>query len=145
MIKQFEKLRTQEQELLMQAPALISVLASCSLNEIDPARKAAAVKLAHLRTYQAFPELLPYFAEVEKRFNEQFEDAARKYAPFDEPQRNALKRELDKVNVIIGKLDEKYAGTLYKSLDKYAKFVAKATHSVFEDFVFPIPVRGLTD
>src|ERR1051325_3905957 len=130
MIKQFENLTDQEQELLLKAPALVSVLASCSFNEINATRKAAAIKLAHLRTYKAFHVLLPYFAEVEKRFKEQFEEAAQKYFPFDANKRDSLKRELEQVNRVIGKLDEDYARTLHKSLDKYARHVKQADHSV---------------
>lgn len=145
MIKEFENLTNEEQALLLKAPALVSVLASCTLNEINPARKAAAIELSHLRTYKAFPELLLYYAEVEKRFQEQFEDAAKKYFPFDVQQRDALKKELDKANHVIGKLDKDFARLLHKSLDKYARHVKHADHSVFEDFVFPFPVPGLTE
>ena len=143
MIKEFENLTKEEQDLLLQAPALVSVLASCTGNEMNEASKADAVKLAHLRSYKAFPELLSYYEEVEKTFVKDFEAAAKKYYPFDKENRQALKKELERVNQIISKLETHYAKLLHKSLDKYALHVKKAAHSVFEDFVFPFPVKGM--
>lgn len=145
MIAQFENLTNQEQELLLKAPALVSVLASCSLNEVNAARKAAALKLAHLRTYKAYPEMLTFYADAENRFETEFEAAVKAYMPFNEAKRGALKKALDDIHHIILKLESSYAQLLLKSLNRYAAHVKKADHSVFEDFVFPFLVPGLTD
>ena len=145
MIKQFEHLADKERELLYRAPVLVSVLASCSDHEVNETRKADAIKLAHLKTFTASPLLLPYYTEVEKSFPEQFEAEIKKYFPFDEAKRIALKEEIDKVNVLIGKLEQGYAEALRKSLEKYSTHVKKATHSVFQDFLFPLPISGLSD
>ena len=144
MIKQFEKLTTDERSLLYKAPVLVSVLVSCSFNEVNKNQEADAIKLAHLKTFTAIPLLLPYYGEVEKTFKEQFETAIKKYFPFDEAKRNELKGEIDKVNLVIGKLDNEYALALHKSLEGYANHVKKAAHSIFQDFIFPMPIPGLS-
>ena len=46
MIKQFEKLTQDEQDLLLRAPVLVSVLAACSYNYVNKSQKADAIKLA---------------------------------------------------------------------------------------------------
>jgi hypothetical protein len=145
MIKQFEKLTAEEQELLYKAPVLVSVLASCSFNEVNKVQKADAIKLAHLKTFTAHPLLIPYYTEVEKNFKELFEAATKKYFPFDEEKRTALKKEIQRVNLIIEKLNKEYGLVLYKSLEKYANHVKRATHTVFVDFILPVPIHGLTD
>ena len=145
MIKQLEILTTEEREFLYKAPVLVSVLASCSFNEINKVQKADAIKLSHLKTFTADPLLLSYYAEVEKDFKNQFEIISQEYFPFDEYKRNALKREIDKINQIIGKLEKSYSEALYKSLERYSKHVKKATHTVFQDFIFPVPIPGLSD
>jgi len=145
MIKQFEKLTTEERSLLYKAPVLMSVLASCSFNEVNKYQKTDAIKLAHLKTFTAIPLLLPYYSEVEKTFKEQFETAIKKYFPFDKAKRNDLKKEIDKVNHVIGKLDKEYAQVLHNSLDRYSNHVKKAAHSIFQDFIFPVPIPGLSD
>src|SRR4026207_64119 len=123
MSKQFEKLTAEEQELLYKAPVLVSVLASCSFNEVNKVQKADAIKLAHLKTFTAHPLLIPYYTEVEKNFKELFEAATKKYFPFDEEKRTALKKEIQRVNLIIEKLNKEYGLVLYKSLEKYANHV----------------------
>ena len=146
MIKQFEKLTNEERSLLYKAPVLVSVLASGSFNEIEinKPQKADAIKLAHLKTFTAMPLLLPYYAEVEKGFKAAFEAAIKKYFPFNEAKRDELKKEMENINSILEKLDKEYAEALGKSLEKYTKHVKAAAHSVFQDFIFPIPVEGLS-
>ena len=145
MIKQFEKLSFKEQELIFKAPALISVLMSSSLNKINAARKADAIKLAHLKTFTANPALIPYYMAVEKDFKGQFETIVKQYAPFDTEQRDALKKEIESTSVLIDKLDKDYAHLLHLSLERYAKHVAHGDRTVMEYFIFPYPIPGLTD
>ena len=85
MIKQFTKLTNQERELLYKAPVLVSVLTSCSLNEVNEVQKADAIKLSHLKTFTAKPELRSYYAEVNKLFKDQFDATVKEYFPFDNP------------------------------------------------------------
>jgi hypothetical protein len=145
MIKQLEKLTTEERSLLCKAPVLVSVLVSCSFNEVNKYQEGDAIKLAHLKTFTAIPLLRPYYREVEMAFKEQFETSIRKYFPFDEAKLNELKGEIDKVDIVIGKLDKEYAHALHNSLQGYANHVKKAAHSIFQDVIFPMPIPGLTD
>ena len=145
MVRQFEKLTDEECELLYKAPVLVSVLASCSFNEVNKIKKADAIKLSHLKTFTANPLLIPYYTEVEKNFKELFEVAIRQYFPFDEAKRIALKKEMTRINRVIEKLDKEYARALNKSLEKYTRHVKRANHTVFVDFIFPLPIPGLTE
>jgi hypothetical protein len=145
MIPQFEKLTLREQELLIKAPVLLSVLASCSERGINQKQKADAIKLAHIKTFTAVPELQPYFKEVERNFKEYFEEAAEQYYPFDEGHRQLLKMEIKKVQEIITRLNPAYAAALNKSLERYVIHVKRATYSVFRDFIFPLAMPDLKD
>jgi hypothetical protein len=145
MIQQLEKLSPQEQELVLKAPVLVSVLASCSDHVINKTQKADAIKLAHIKTFTAIPELQPYFKEVEKNFKEQFEQVADKYYPFDEGHRNLLKLEIMKTQKVITKLNPSYGLALSKSLERYTIHVKRATYSIFQDFIFPLAMLELRD
>lgn len=145
MIPQFEKLNFREQELLIRAPVLLSVLASCSEHGINQKQKADAIKLAHIKTFTALPELQPYFKEVEKNFKEHFEEAAERYYPFDEEHRYLLKMEIKNIREIISRLNPTYALALTKSLERYVIHVKKATYSIFRDFIFPLAMPDLKD
>lgn len=144
MIEQFEKLTSEERILLLKAPVLVSVLASCSFNEVNESQKADAIKLAHIKTFTSTPRLVPYYEEVEKDFERQFEAIAKDYFPFDEPKRKALKETISTINKVLDKLDKDYARELHQSLKTYAAHVEKAAHSVFQDFIFPMPIPGLS-
>ena len=145
MIKQLEKLTEEERENLLKAPVLVSVLASCSFNKVNEVQKADAIKLAHLKTFTAVPVLQAYSQEVDKNFRERFEATAKKYFPFDEKNRQQIEKEIQKISLIIEKLDAGYGNALRKSLNGYARHVKKSTHSVFQDFLFPMPIPGLSD
>ena len=144
MIKQFEKLTKQEIELLSKAPVFVSVLAASSDREISNNEKADAIKLAHLKTFTAYPLLIPYYKEVEKNFKSYFEAIVKIYAPFDDAKREELKQEIYSVNALIGKLDKEFASALHTSLSEYAEHVRKADNNAFVNFVFPLPIEGLT-
>lgn len=144
MIEQFKNLTEEERRLLYGAPVLLSVLASCSFNELNKAQKADAIKLAHLKTFTAMPLLLSYYSEVDKGFKEQFEYAVKKYFPFDKDKRDEIKGEMNKINLIISKLDPAYATALHTSLEKFVRHVKKARHSILQDFIFPMPLPGLS-
>ncbi len=145
MIAQIEKLYPKEQELLIKAPVLLSVLASCSENGINKAQKSDAIKLAHIKTFTAVPELQPYFREVEKNFKEHFEQIAEQYYPFDDVHRNLLKLEIQNIQKIIAKLNPSYGKALSKSLERYTIHVKRATYSIFQDFIFPLAMLDLKD
>ncbi len=144
MNKQFDKLSPEDRELLYKAPVLVSVLASCSLNEVNEAQKADAIKLSHLKTFTSDPVLRDYYEEVDKQFKNQFEAIAKEYYPFNEDKRNALKNEIERVNLVLGKVGIPLGQVLHKSLEGYANHVKKANHSVFQDFIFPLPIPGLS-
>ena len=145
MIKQFEKLSNEECALLFKAPVLVSVFAACSNDKVDQVKKRDAIKLAHLKTFTASPLLLPYYLEVEKNFKMQFEALSKKYFPFDTFKRGELESEVKKVLDIIGKLDKGYAQELKKSLLGYFEHVNRSMHSIFQDFIFPLPISGLNE
>lgn len=145
MISQLENLSIEEKNLLLKAPVLLSVLASCSNHTINRHQKADAIKLAHLKPFTANPELIPFYVEVEKRFEEQFETVVREYGPFDDTKCGNLKQEIKKIYPILEKLDRDYARKLVISFEKYERHVRKAGHTVVEDFIFPVPIPGLSD
>lgn len=144
MIKQFKILTTEDREILLKAPALVSVWVSCSLNKVNKVQKADAIKLSHLKTFTAKPVLREYYEEVDKNFKNQFDSIVKAYYPFDEDKRSALKKKIERINLIIAKLEKSYGEILHKSLEGYANHVRKADHSIFQDFIFPLPIRGLS-
>jgi hypothetical protein len=145
MIKQFNNLSEEEARILLKAPALISVNAACSLNAVDPTQKADAIRLSHLKTFTAHPMLIPYYTEVEKHFKDDFEAAVQLYHPFNREKMDKLRRDIDQIKKVVQKLEPEYARLLLKSFEKYERHVRRAAHNFVQDFIFPIPIPGLSD
>jgi hypothetical protein len=145
MIKQFENLSMEDRNLLLNAPVLLSVLVSCSPGEVNKDQKADAIKLAHLKTFTADALLIPFYVELEKDFKNRFESAVQEYMPFNEQKREKLKAEIGRINLVLQKLNTDYANKLHNSFEKYERHVRRAAHSVFQDFIFPVPIPGLNE
>jgi len=106
---------------------------------------ADAIKLAHLKTFTADALLIPYYIEVEQVFKEQFEAIVKQYTPLDREKKYMLIKEIESIHPILKKLDNVYAHSLRQNLNKFARHVQHADRSVFEYFIFPYPLPGLTD
>lgn len=145
MKEHFNKLLKAEQELLYRAPAIMSVNAVSNSSDITDSEKADAIKLAHLKTFTAVPSLVDYFREVELNFVSNFEEVARKYAPFTDQTRSELKQEILAINAVIEKLDKNFGASLKSSLVKYGEHVNKSDRSVLEDFLLPFKLHGIND
>lgn len=145
MIEQFESLNEEERALLLKAPALVSILASSTDQEMDETEKADAIKLSHLRTFTADPMLRPYYQEVEKAFKAQLVELLQLHNPLNEYSRKAIEREIKNVNKLLGRLDKKFAEKLGKSLNSYAEHVNKSKRNFMEYFVLPLNIPGITD
>lgn len=145
MINRLNKLTREERELLYQAPVLLSVQVACSSKGVNQTQKKDAIWLSHIKTFTADPVLIPYYQEVEKTFAPQFEATVQEYAPFDEAKQTALKEKIEQVNAVVAKLEPGYAEDLQHSLEKYVNHVQRSAHSVFQDFMFPLKIKGLND
>ncbi len=140
----FGILNAADLELLFKAPALVSVLAASTYNRINQDQKAEALKLAHLKTFTARAELISYYRQVEQHFQSDFEALEKQFFPFDKPNREALRTEIEKANVIISKLDEHVAEVLHQSLSDYATHIKRSGIGILDDFIFPLLIKGLT-
>ncbi|HXC03900.1 MAG TPA: hypothetical protein VNZ86_04060 [Bacteroidia bacterium] len=143
LIASFSKISSEEQELLYKAPVLLSLLASISDNHLNPDQKAEAVKLSHLKTFTARPELINYYKTVEKRFAVNFELLEKQFYPFDPVQCIALKKEINRLYLLLRKMDNRISILLLHSLNGYAAHVKKSGVGILDDFIFPLPIKGL--
>ncbi len=142
--EQIAGLTSTEQALLIKAPALVSVLAATTDNEISDKERNSAIELAHLKTLTHHPLLKAYYESVEPAFKNNFESTIRRYAPFDNAKREALEAEIKQLEPILLKLDPNLAQLLHKSLSSYADHVRKSNLVVLDSFIFPLEIPGLT-
>lgn len=143
-MKLFKELTESENKALLQFPALISLLAANSDDKLDVAEKQSAVQFSHIKTYSCDPLLTEFYHESDKFFQINIEQL-NKTLPQDKAAREAaLKSELKKIEAIVLKLGEENTAIIHRSMNSFKEHVSQAHHSVLLDFVFPMPIKGLT-
>ncbi len=130
MLKQFESLSGDDRQIMMDTIPLVTILIAGADGEIDKKEKEKATRIQKVRTYDASKELLPYYKEVGKTFNERLNDLlAELPAGLDERQQEISNR-LAKLNGVFTKIDAFYAKSFYESIRSFAEHVAKSSGGI---------------
>ena len=143
MIKEFETLTIEEAALLLKAPVVFSVYTLSAFKHISKAQKEDAIKLVHIKTFTEHYQLIPYYEEADKNFRSDLEGYIEQFFPFELAHCNAIKKDMEKINSIIDKMDKVYGGLLRKSLEGFVQHIKKAAHNVLQDIIFPITFSKL--
>jgi len=143
-MKPFKELTESENNALLKFPVFISLLAANIDNKLDESEKKSAIKLSHIKTYSCDPLLSEFYKEADKVFEKNILQLD-KDLPIDKAAREAaLKKELMKLETIVLTLKEEHTTVMHRSMKSFKDHVSQAHHSVLMDFVFPMPIKGLT-
>ena len=140
----FKSLSSHEQELLHKFPAYISILAANIDGYFDEAEELSAVEFSQIKTYSSDPLLIEFFQDVDKNFKRNI-DQLNKALPLGKVNRDrVIKKKLLELGNIVRKLGPDYAAVMHKSMQSFKDHVSRAHHNVLIDFIFPIPIKGLS-
>ena len=143
-MKPFKELTEPENKALLKFPAFISLLAANSDDKLDTVEKLSAIKFSHIKTYSCNPLLTEFYEEADKVFENNIQQLD-KDLPIEKAAREAaLKKELLILEKIVWKLGQEYTTVMHRSMKSFKDHVSQAHHSVLVDFIFPIPIKGLT-
>lgn len=127
MIEEFKVLSTEEVEVMLKAPILVSILIAGADNEIDNSEIKEAVSISRLKQKKARPDLIEYYKEVGADFEDKLKVMIQNY-PLKAEERNPLIiEELEKLNGILAKFNNKFAVEFYASIKDIAKKIAEAS------------------
>lgn len=140
----FKKLTELENKALLKFPAFISLLAANSDNKLDEAEKKSAIKFSHIKTYSCDPLLVEFYKEADKVFENNIQQLDKDLPIKKATRESALKKELIRLETIVLKLGEEYTTVMHRSMKSFKDHVSQAHHSVLVDFIFPMPVKGIT-
>ncbi len=143
-MKQFSTLTKEDREALLKFPAYITLLAANSDGLLDKAEKKEAIKLEHIKTFSADPLLAEFYREADKVFRNNLEHLDKNLPQEKDRRETAIKNELMKLEKIVSKLGEDYTSAMHRSMKSFKDHVSKAHHNVLIDFIFPIPIKGLS-
>jgi hypothetical protein len=141
----FKNLSGKEYEMLLKFPAYITLLAANIDDRLDEEDKKSAIKYAHIKTFSSNPLLEEFYRDADKVFKDNLEELDKALPADRESREAAIKRELIKLDNILVKLGHIYGSTMHRSMVSFKEHVSKAHHNVLVDFVFPFPIKGLTD
>lgn len=126
-IASLSQLSTEEINLVMNTPALVSLLIGGADNNFDNEEKEKAKKIVAFRKTTGDPLLFEYFNLVEETFENEIQILSERYSG-DVLERNSkITEELVKLNEILPKMDHNYANALLQNWRTLAKGVAEAS------------------
>lgn len=126
-IASLSQLSTEEINLVMNTPALVSLLIGGADNNFDNEEKERAKKIVAFRKTTGDPLLFEYFNLVEETFENEIQILSERYSG-DVLERNSkITEELVKLNEILPKMDHNYANALLQNWRTLAKGVAEAS------------------
>ena len=134
-----------EKEQLYKLPAYISLLAAHHDGGIDEKERKAAVKLSHIKTYKCNPMLAAFYDKSDEVFEHNIAVLDDELPKDRAAREQAIRREIARLNDIIAKLGTEYATAMRQGMQTFTNYVAKAHNSVFEYFLFPMPIKGITE
>ena len=139
MSTEIDKLTEEDKKIILRAPAIVAILAAISDDgEVSAQEKAASIKLAHLRTYTANPMLQDYYKEVDKVFEQHFEEEMASLPEDWKDKEEYLEEKLAAMTLVLPKMNDVYAKELISSLKSFAKHVFRTGSSFLEYFVLPV-------
>lgn len=145
-MKEIDKLDQIDRDILLRAPSVVALLAAVSDDgEVSDNEKAASVRLAHLRTYTSKPILHNYYKEVDKVFEEHFENILSQLPEDWKEKERFLENRLLNLDPVLLKLDKVYADELISSLKSFAKHVFKSNSNFLQNFLLPIFTIKMND
>jgi hypothetical protein len=138
-------LSEEETEALLKFPAYMALIAANYDDNLDQSDKKKAIEFAHIKTFSCDPLLSEFYHEADIVFKSNIEQLDMELPHAKELREEAIKKELLKLDKLVSKMGTHYASTMYRSMDSFKHHISKHYHNVLLDFVFPLPIHGLTN
>ena len=143
-MNRLENISESENEALLKFPAYVSLLAATSDNKLDEAERKSAIKFSHIKTYSCDPLLTSFYEAADKVFEKNMLQLDKDLPVNKEERIAAIKNELSGLEAIVGKLGKEYTDAMHRSMNSFKEYVSKVHHNVLVDFIFPMPLKGIT-
>lgn len=127
MIAALTRLSKEEQEVVFEAPLLVSILIAGADGSIDRKEIRQALQVVEKKSRNSSTAIAELFREISRDFEDKIKLLIQKY-PYESTQRNPLiVEDIAKLNAIMQKLNNQFAVEYYQSLLLLAETVARAS------------------
>lgn len=127
MIDALKPLTKEEQDVILKAPAMITILVSGADDEIDEQERTIASKISKYKRLTGKPLMIPYYEMVYNRFEDTLVELLKDYPKLATVRNPIIVKQLEQLNDILPKLDQEFAEAFYESMKDYAHHVAEAS------------------
>jgi hypothetical protein len=141
----FEDLNPAERDMLLKFPVYISMLAAEHDDQLDKTEKRAAAKFCHVKTFTCDPLLAGFYQAADENFERNIAELDQSLPVGKSEREEMIRNELSKIEKVLLKLGTDYSLVMHHSMRSFKKHVSNAHRNVLEYFVFPLPIKGVTD
>jgi hypothetical protein len=131
-IRDLENLTEQEQQTLVEVPVMVTFLVAGSDNNIDDQERDWAERLVEFRSMKNESDLVEYYNQVERHWDDNFQRYAEMMNEFTDPKLRSdyLAQELEKCNAILPKINPTLATKLYNGFKSFARQIAMSSGGI---------------
>ena len=134
MLREFNTLTADEQQLMYDAIPLITILVGAADNQLDEVELSEAQRLADIRSYNNRGRLNAYYEHIDEGLTERIRELFNGMVNGVEAREKYIVRELSKLNAIFPKLRVPYGYLYYHNFRTFARHIAEA-HGGFLRFI----------
>ena len=127
MLKEFDKLTEAEQQQMLDAISLITILVAGADGQMDHNEIEWAKKMTNIRSYDFNNKLNEYFRLVGVNFTQRIEELIQELPNETEARQAIVTDRLAALNPVLHKIDEFDAALYYKNFLTFAKHVAESS------------------
>lgn len=131
MLYQLEKLNETEKELVLNAPAYITILIAGADDNISEEEIRRSLQLVHVKTYSESIDVRDLYEKIDADFEERLNNLIDSLPRSLEHRESVVIDQLEALNRILPKMDAKISAKYYNSLLSFASFIARAAGGVF--------------
>jgi hypothetical protein len=141
----FKRLSSAENLAILDFPVYTTLLAANGDGILDEAERASAIKFAHTKTFSGGPVLADFHREAGVVFSDHLTRINASLPEDRDDRESAIKYELLQLELTMLKLSQRHITAIHHSMKSFKAHISKSHHSVVVDFLFPIPIPGLTE
>ncbi|MEM9324455.1 MAG: hypothetical protein AAGA85_02320 [Bacteroidota bacterium] len=130
-IEEFENLRPDEIEAMINAPIYVAILIAGADGKIDKSERKEAIDVARSKQSRAREQLVTYYKAVGESFEAKFNKFVDELPEDVKDRTSDIEQELRKLNHILPKIDRVFAIKFYASIKDLAKKIAEASGGIF--------------
>ncbi len=134
MLREFNTLTPQEQQLMFDVIPLITILVGAADNHLDEVELTEAQRLADIRSYNNRGRLNGYYETIDEGLSQRIRDLYNGMQNGQEQRDKYIVGELSKLNTILPKLRQPYDYLYYHNFRTFARHIAEA-HGGFLRFI----------